>query len=78
MQACVHFPSKANPLAVYLKKFCNCVVSARKEFHTIEMQFSNRKGKKKTTTILAFFPDYEKTKFLSLPNQSLGSTQIML
>lgn len=45
MQACIHFPSKANLLAVYLKEICNCVVSARKEFHTIEMQFSNWKEK---------------------------------
>lgn len=76
MQSFVHFPSKVNPLAVYLKEICNCVVSARKEFHTIEMQFSNRK--EKNTTMLASFPDNEKTKFLALPNQSLGSVQILL
>lgn len=76
MQACVHFPSKANPLAVYLKEICKCVVSARNEFHTIEMQFSNRKEKKPQL----FWPSFQikKKKFLSLPNQSLGSTQIIL
>lgn len=45
MQSCEHFPLKANPLAIYLKEICSCVVSARKEFHTTEMQFSNRKKK---------------------------------
>lgn len=40
-----HFPSKANSLAVSLKEICSCVTSARKEFHNIETQFSNRKEK---------------------------------
>lgn len=44
MQSCEYFPLKANPLAIYLK-ICSCVVSARKEFRTTEMQFSNRKKK---------------------------------
>lgn len=39
------------------------------------MQFANRK--EKTTICLAFFPDNEKTKFLALPNQNLGSAQIL-
>lgn len=76
MQACAHFSSKADPLAVYLKEICSCVVSARKELHTIEMQFFNRK--EKTTIILTFFPDNGKPKILALPNQSLGSAQILL
>lgn len=71
MRVCVHFPSKANPLTVYLKEIGSYAVSPRKEFHTIEMQFFNRK--EKNTIILAFFPDNGKTKILALPNQSLGS-----
>lgn len=71
MQACIHFPSKANPSAVYLKEICNCVVSARKEFHTIEMQFSNWK-EKNPTIILAFFPDNEKNKIPVSAKSKLG------
>lgn len=70
MQACAHFPSKANPLAVYLKEICSCVVSAGKEFHTIEMQFIKRE--EKNIIMLVFFPDDEKPKILALPNQSLA------